>query len=129
MITLTTPISIPNVTRWRISPLAGLSIDEDQNVMVAILQFLTGASQLVAAQIAVRVTNGGCDKVIRNSSPTAGQSVSDVAVLTTPIQLPSGFDNAVNAWRLGGATSALRRQALEAHFLTAGIVDSSLTGA
>lgn len=125
-ITLTTPYSFPNCTRWLVT---GFTTDENAQVAQVVVRFASASgTNLTAQNVKLVIRNGLCDRVVRNSAPAANGLLGDVALQASALNLASGYTNAINAWRVGGATPALRAAALEAHLLSVGIIDATLTG-
>lgn len=126
-ITLTTPLPVPNVTRWFVS---SVRADDDNAVMTIQIDFRSApaTNQLLtraSLQIFNLITGGSSNKISRQI-PIVGGNSSDVLTVSQ-ISLPTGYDDAVAAWR-GGNTPAARKSALETYLLSSGIVDSTLTG-
>lgn len=126
-ISLTTPFAIPNCTRWMVT---SVNIDDNNLSMLVTLEFRSPAatSQLIARCVLgiYNLATGGLSSKVIRTAPLVGGGVGDILSFST-ISLPTGYDDAVTAWR-GGANATARKNALETFLLTSGIVDSSLTG-
>lgn len=128
MITLTTPFAIPNGTRLEISkPL----FDDDTQVCVYSVRLLTPNAtnaQVVTWQQLV-ITNVTSDRIERQGSPAAGLVIEDPRryFIQSSRATAGAYTNAVNVWR-AEATPAARKTAWEAHLLSAGHIDATLTG-
>jgi hypothetical protein len=126
-ITLTTPYALPSSgTRLLIT---SVRVDDDQQQGFATIELRSapGTDYVISSQ-AVVIRNGLSDRVRRNVSPPAGTRIDEALALEqSAVSTPTGYTDAVAAWR-GGATPAARRSALEAVALAAGWIDASLTG-
>lgn len=126
-VTLTTPIPVPNVTRWMIS---AVNANDDTSIMIVTIEFRSAPATnqlLVRATLQIaNVVAGGLTTKIARQTPIVGGNSSDILTFSQ-LSLPTGYDDAIAAWR-SGATPNARKAALETFLLSSGIVDSSLTG-
>ncbi len=124
MITLTTSHLLGSATKWQILDVQ----PNDTNAVAYVTIVLLNATNLVVSQKTIAIHDGTSDK-LDFTTPQVGQSLQE-ALLFSPSALstPTGYTDAVNAWRAGGATAALRRTALEAHLLSVGYMGSTLAG-
>lgn len=127
-INLTTPFAIPNGTRL---VFARFEFDDDQETLEVPIELRTpGATDARVAGFRMIIRNGACTHVARQAAPPPGLALGDVSryFVFSERTVPSGYADAVNAWRSAG-TPGQRRAALEAHLLAAGHIHSSLGGA
>lgn len=125
MITMTTARPLGSALKWMIS---AIEQNDAINVAQVTIALLNGANVVVSSK-AINIRDGISDKLSYNVNPQAGQSMLDALLLSEQaMSTPTGYTDAVNAWRAGGATAAARRTALEAHVLTVGYLDSTLAG-
>lgn len=126
-IDLTTPFSIPNATKLEISrPL----FDDDSGECSFSVTLRT--NNVTAAKICswcMIIKDGTSDKVARQASPTVGLNVEDRDrwVILTTRTTATGYTDLVNAWKTGN-NSNNRQSAFKALLLSAGHIDSTLTG-
>lgn len=124
MITLTSPKALPaNANRWNITR---VDVREDENYMLVTVTLRTpAATNNIVSTAYIEVRNGTSTKV-SYVAPISGLPLSE-SLAVSPVSTPTGFDDAMNVWRAGGTNNA-RKTALEAHLLTANIVDSASMG-
>lgn len=123
MITLTTPRPLGSVTKWRVIRVVP---DDDNSYAVLTVQVITNANFLLAER-QLEIHNGLSDH-LEWATPPVGGSLGDAVVHTAGGTLtPTGYDDAVAAWRMG-ANPAARRSALESWLLAANIVGETLAG-
>ena len=126
-INLTANFAIPNATRL----VADKPVtDDDNEVMRVPLELRSAAAtNALVTRVILEITNIESTKVARQAAPAVGLNIEDRDryFLITRRPTPTGFTDAINAWR-AGATSAARKAALEAHLLAAGHIDATLTG-
>ena len=131
MITLTTPVPIPNLTRSRV--IAVILDDPQSTASVQVTIGAGGGRNLPTVSLAIRNTQlvGGVpvagttsDGLAVNGAPTSlvGDLLERVAVTT-----PTGYDTIEAAYRSGGNKNAAFR-AVEQALLTLGIFGSGLGG-
>ncbi len=132
MIGLTVNIAIFNVTRVGV-----LDVDfrEDDGVALVNLEAKTSVANgdVRYQKYTIAVQNGAgtgptaSQKIARNGAPT--NIFQDALVIVSQVNIPSGFTNLLAAWsNSANTTKALRRAAAETQGLSAGWIDSSLTG-
>ncbi len=125
-INLTTPFNVNNGARLLVFK---VDVRDDDSELTVTLQLRTSVASgdIVVSECALIIRNGASDRISRGTiSP--GQSYAS-ALLYEPraVSTPTGFTDAVNAWR-GGNSPSNRKVALEAQMLAAGTIHSSLTG-
>lgn len=125
-ITLTTPFTWPNGTRLVVSR---VQPREEQNEMTVVIDLRTPApTNHIGSSKTLVIRNGLCDRVSRNSSPSALMDWHDFLIFEpSALTLAAGFDNAMAAWK-AGANEGVRKAALETHLLSVGVIHASLTG-
>jgi hypothetical protein len=119
MITLTAPRPLGSATRWRVDRVLP---NEEAEEALAIVQLLTPGLMLITDRF-VTIRNGASIGVAIDPSPAR---FSD-ALVNTSVSTPSGYTDAVNAWRTGD-TPAARRAALETWMLSAGVAGANMAG-
>jgi hypothetical protein len=128
MITLTTSFTIPNGTRLEISKPV---FDDDASVCVYSVRLLTplATNAAVTTWQQMVITNTSSDKIERQMNPPVGLVIEDPRryFVQSSRATGTGYTDAVNAWR-GQTTANARKTAWEAHLLSAGHIDASLTG-
>lgn len=127
MFNLTTTFNLPAGSRLDIKP---SNIDDDlQTMLVSITLMSAPGTGTPIAMVTLELTNIESDKIARQASPAVGLVIHDRDryFIRSRRATPTGFTDAINAWR-GGATMAARRTALEQHMLAAGHLDATLTG-
>jgi len=128
MITLTTPVAIPQGTRLLIGfP----QIDESNSYMVVPVALLTpAASNREVCRANIQLADGVSQMVARQASPPVGLALDnpDNYFVITTRATPTAFTDAMAVLRAANNTPAARRLALEAHMLSAGHIDATLTG-
>lgn len=125
MITLTAPFALANGTRL-VATMA--KPDDDEQVFTITYELRTApATDIVLASQTIRVRNTRSERLQRNASATGIAARDLIQVDPNGISTPTGYTDAIAAWR-AAATPATRRAALDAVGLSAGWIDSSLTG-
>jgi hypothetical protein len=127
MLTLTTSFNLPAGSRLDIKPTT--IDDEAQTMLVTVTLMSAPGTGSAIAMTTLELTNVESDKLARQTNPAVGMVIHDRDryFLRTRRATPTGFTDALTAWR-GGATMAARRTALEQHLLAAGHLDATLTG-
>jgi len=112
MLTFTTPITVPNLTRLRV---VSVNVNDDHaDVVVEVLPPIAG--KVYAKVLIVVRDNGTCGKLMVNqSSATYG----DIVVVGEFTPTTAAFTNVYAAWK-GGATMAASKKAVETCGLTDG---------
>lgn len=132
MIGLTVNIAIFNLTRVGV---LSVDFDEDNNVALVTLEAKTSTANgdVRYATYKIAVANGAgtpataSQKVARNGAPA--NIFTDAISIISQVNIPSGFTNLLAAWyNVANTTKSLRRAAAETQGLSAGWIDSSLTG-
>lgn len=125
MLSLTTPVTLPNGTRLIIS---SVSVDDDNAVMGIVIQMRSPpATDLLVAQQLVQVRNGLSDRLSRGAMLPGSQYGDALVIARSVVSTASGYTDAINAWR-AQATANARKVALETLGLTAGWIDANLAG-
>lgn len=129
MITLTTPVPIPNCTRVEVTD---VTFDEDNDIAAIRLKARTAPAANLASQVTViQVKDGNgtaakmSEKVARAATPAG---LEDVLVMVPAVNIVNGYTNLKNAWYGAANTKGARRNAAETQGLAAGWIDSSLVG-
>jgi hypothetical protein len=94
------------------------------------LRMSAGNGSRVITRVPMEIRDGDSDQLTRQASPAAGINIDDPAgyFVKTKRATPTGYTDAINAWRAANATNT-RRSALEAHLSSAGHIDNvSLAG-
>ncbi len=126
-ITLTTQITIPNAVKMDISR---PDFNDDLTECKFTVTLNAGAStgtRVCSWNMTIR--DGISDMVARQSSPAVGLNVEDSTryVILSTRTTATGYTDLIAAWRTNG-TSVNRQAAFKALLLSAGHVDSTLTG-
>lgn len=106
--------------------------DEELERMAVTIRLLTApGTNAPVASVSLVVTNTDSDKIARQTAPAVGLGIErpERYFIVTQRPTPTGYTDAVNAWRTGGATPAQRRNAFEAHLYAAGHLEASLAAA
>lgn len=124
MLTLTTPIAVPNVTRIQV-----LAVDFDEDAEVAFVTIEARsppATGLQYAKVRLRVANAPAmsHRLARNAEPT---DYTNALVLVSQAPIANGYTALAAAW-FGAANKAARRSAAETQGLASGWIDASLAG-
>lgn len=121
MISLTTPVAVPNITRIQV---VAFQADEEANEGVVTVELRSPAgSNRVYRRMKLAVRNGKSEGLALNASPTGYQDlVSDIVVDT-----PTGFDTVLAAY-VGAANKAARLRAVETALISLGVLGSGLGG-
>ncbi len=125
MITMTTARALGQATKWQVS-----NVEHDEKGLVAAVtvQLLNAANIVISQKTFFIRDNGLSDKLDYNTSPQAGQVITDALVYTPNVlNTPTGYSDAFAAWKTG-STPAARQSALESHLLTVGYMGSTLAG-
>jgi hypothetical protein len=130
MITLTTPVAIPNATRLEV---ADVQFDEDQSIATVTLRLRTPpATDLPGPAIVLYIADGAGTpqtasmKIARAGSPSG---IHNAATVVTQVNIVNGFTSLRTAWYAASpSTKAARRRAAETQGLADGWIDASLTG-
>ncbi len=121
---LTTPFPLPaNANRLLITSV----VIDDESLQIAIELKTPIATNQQVSRVMLRVRNGRSDRVSRATLVSGDALTGALLFERLAVATPAGLDNAVNAWR-AGATPQARRDALELHLVSAGVIHSSLAG-
>ncbi len=124
-INLTTPVAITNGTRLVIADVN--PNDAAQSMSITYELRTAPATDLLISTATIVIRNSTSDRVLRGAPPVGAGVQAFLRTELNAVATPTGYTDAINAWR-GQATAAARRNALDALGLSAGWVDSSLTG-
>lgn len=122
MITLTTPVPQPNVTRARA---ISVVLNDAGSYGYVTLQLLSPPAGGRSLERVLQITNGPCDRLIINPAPKAWDDT--VTVDQTQISVANGFDQLEAAYN--GASRAARFRAVEAVLISMGVIAPALGGA
>lgn len=122
MITLTTPVPQPNVTRVRA---ISVVLNDAGSFGYVTLQLLSPPAGGRSLERVVQITNGPCDRLIVNATPKAWDDT--VTVDQTQVIVANGFDQLEAAYN--GASRAARFRAVETALISMGVISSALSGA
>jgi len=126
MITLTTPITVPNITRIRVTEVA---LYDGQATARIKLQILSPGGTPRTKDFEILVTNG-VNAADTSSSIAANPTTSafDGDVVQGPrVQVATGYDQVEAAYR-GGANKAASFRAVETLLLSLGLIPAALGG-
>lgn len=124
-ILLTTPVPIPNITRWTASD---IRFDDNNFVVTLCVEFRSPpATNQLLSRANILINNGGNSTKISRATPIVGGNSADIFSYGN-VTLPTGYNDAVTVWR-NGANATARTNALEAYLLSSGVMDSSFAGA
>lgn len=127
-ITLTTPFVLQNGTRLVFGK---FDFNDETQVMTVPMELRTPpATDAPVARYVLTITNGTCSLLSRQASPAVGLGIDDPTryIVQSTRTVATGYTDAMTAWRGATNTSSGRKTAMEAHMLSAGHIDSSLTG-
>jgi len=122
--TLTTPIAVPNVTRWRVLAPPVLSDDGTQAVVRVRFDSPPASGRRL----------GPFEILARNTGTSVGLALAaapekfDDMVTSVYLTVPNAADTIEAAYR-GAGTKAAALRAVEAALLSTGLVAAALTGA
>jgi hypothetical protein len=102
----TSPIPIPNLTRARICVIRD---DADADTLIITWEVI-GIGGAVYGRYYQSIRNGMCDVLGQPGAPTG---YNDRFGVLTPVNLATGYADALNAWAGGGTSAAAKRKALE----------------
>lgn len=132
MIALTTnyagATAVPNGTRL---VFGRFDFDDEQQVMTVPVELRSpNATDVLYARVTMILRNGESSLLSRQTNPPAGLAANDPAryFIQTTRNAASGYTDAMGVARGAANTPGGRKNALEAHMLTAGHIDSSLAG-
>jgi hypothetical protein len=120
MVTLTTPITVPNLTRARLSR---PDIDEDASVLTLRAE-VGGAGGRIYGVYTLTIANGQAQGVRATAAPAGWGDVVQVFTRTTA-DLPgiaTAYTDAVSAFLAGGGALAARLRALETYLQSVGLL-------
>lgn len=125
-INLTVPFNVNNGGRLLVFKVAP---DDEAAQMGVTLQMRTSvaAGDLVISETTIIIRNGTSDRVSRGTLSAGQGYVGALLYEHSALSTPTGFTDAINAWR-GGTSTANRKTALETQMLSAGTIHASLTG-
>lgn len=128
MITLTTPVAIPNGTRVEVTD---VQFDEDNNTATVKVRALTApVTDRKGRALELFIVDGlgtpetASRKVARGPTPSG---LDDALVVLTQVNVPLGFTHLRDAWYAASGKAA-RRRAAETTGLADGWIDASLAG-
>lgn len=125
-IVLTTPITVPNVQRWKVTSFQAVD-DEVRTTCTANVQFI-GTGAITYREFSLTVFDTDESTILsRTASPDGYMdrvAVSWAVVSNACLSLITAWESVprTNGWR------AARLRAIETALLSTGVVDSSLTG-
>jgi hypothetical protein len=127
-ITLTTAFTVPNGTRLVFGK---FDFNDDTSTMTVPMELKTPpATDATVARYVLTITNGTCSLLTRQASPTVGLGLDDPTrwITHSTRTVATGYTDAITAFRGAANNANARRTAMEAHMLSAGHIDSTLTG-
>lgn len=102
MLTLTTPVSVPNLTKCRVK---AVRLDQDSSTAFVDVE-VGGAAGRIYATLSLAIRNGLCDAIVRTSSPSGW---NDLYGFGPQVTLATGFTDFVAAYT--GAIAAKNKNA------------------
>ncbi len=114
MLTLTTPVTIPNITKLRVNS----PVFDDDNSLLTVRVDVQIAGALVVKSLACVIGNGSAQGVRANPSPL---NVDDRVQVFTQSQ-PTGYTDAVAAYNAAGGGVSAKCKAIETYMLGVGLL-------
>ncbi len=114
MITLTTPINIPNINRIRVKTVA---IDTDASTAFVVAQAQQIGGNVYGAY-QLQIVNGSCIGLRANVAPTGPTD----ALQGFTASAPTGFTDVVAAYTNGAGNLAAKNSAVETVLIAAGLL-------
>lgn len=124
MVTITAPVTVPNITRWKVARFVPA---DDVGIASIVIDILSPVAGGRSRQLTVVARNAGASDVLqKKAAPTRWDD--DVEVVQSAITVANAYDTIEAAYR-GAATKAAAYRAVETQLLALGLVHAALTGA
>ncbi len=132
MITLTASKPLPNFTRWEVTDWEAYE-KRGYGMATVAIRSAGPTDYTVTKQIFIRNVNpaqsaSGLTDRVRYAAVVGGAIADQLVVDSAALSLPTGFDDAMNAYLSGVGGRQARLNALASFLLTAQIADSTLAG-